>query len=98
MGLSVVVNLDENEAYQFNILYVVKDNRTGDIYAANDSGCSCPIPFENHKFPDDYTLIGSVEDFEKFLKELGTYPNWPLSDVLDSIQKVKLALNEYDSF
>lgn len=43
----------DNESYQFYILLVVK--REDGYYLSTDSGCSCPSPWENHRFPEDFT-------------------------------------------
>lgn len=56
-----------HEPYEFDQLMVVREHATGDLYAAADSGCSCPIPFENHTFPTDYTLIRSWGDCKALL-------------------------------
>jgi len=59
---------DPNASYDFDDVILVCDTRDGKIYAAQDSGCSCPTPFENHRFPTDFTEIRSVEDFRNFVK------------------------------
>lgn len=52
-GLEIIGDVEwENESYQFNMTGVWK-NEQG-FWMADDSGCSCPSPFEDHKFPDDF--------------------------------------------
>jgi len=48
-GLELVGSIDlDNESYQFNILAVLHEPPTDKFYIIQDSGCSCPSPFENH--------------------------------------------------
>jgi hypothetical protein len=39
-------------AYEFHEFAVLR--KDGLYYWASDSGCSCPDPWENHEFPDDF--------------------------------------------
>lgn len=53
--------------WDFDILLVVKDTQSGQVYAATDSGCSCPIPFEDHKYPNDFIHVRSWQDVKDIL-------------------------------
>ena len=44
-GLTIVVHADAGESYAFDDFIVWKDANDR-YYWAEDSGCSCPIPFE----------------------------------------------------
>lgn len=44
-----------DEAYQFDITAVWRHRTTGLLYMADDSGCSCPSPFEDHHSVDTLT-------------------------------------------
>jgi hypothetical protein len=45
-GLEIVGDIDwDQESYEFNMTVVWKEGR-GKYYIADDSGCSCPAPFE----------------------------------------------------
>ena len=45
-GLTVVAEIEySSECYEFDTRVVWKDT-SGKLYTARDSGCSCPIPFE----------------------------------------------------
>lgn len=35
--------------YEFDMTVVFRDLRTGLFYVASDSGCSCPMPFEDYE-------------------------------------------------
>jgi hypothetical protein len=46
-GLTVVGDIEwSNYAYEFNMTVVWRDS-DGTVYWADDSGCSCPSPFED---------------------------------------------------
>ena len=47
-GLEVVGEVDSSDGnYQFNLFVVWHDPRQHDYVWGEDSGCSCPSPFEN---------------------------------------------------
>lgn len=57
--LTTVGEIDwDNECYQFNMT-VVWAGKDGTVYWADDSGCSCPSPFED---------INSLDDLSKGTK------------------------------
>ena len=43
-----ILALDENCGYSFNTLIFLSNGR-GQIFTAQDSGCSCPIPFDDYE-------------------------------------------------
>lgn len=46
-GLKIIADVEwDHEDYQFNMTVVWQDE-DGNFYMADDSGCSCPSPFEN---------------------------------------------------
>jgi hypothetical protein len=52
-GLEIVGDIDwDQESYEFNMTVVWKEGR-GKYYIADDSGCSCPSPFENVTSKDE---------------------------------------------
>jgi hypothetical protein len=54
-GLSVVGEVfDPNMGWEFDIFAVWKDSNDR-YYWADDSGCSCPSPFENYNSLDELT-------------------------------------------
>ena len=53
--------------YQFELTATWKDG-DGSFWYAEDSGCSCPSPFENTGI-GDLTLIESYAAFQTFLSE-----------------------------
>ena len=89
-GLEIVTSLEEDEAYQFDMIVVWKDTETGKLYMAQDSGCSCPTPFEETNSLSDLTELESVEQFRSYVKKVDL--RVPLRDVEYSIRKVEEAL------
>lgn len=53
----------DDEPYQFKITGVWKESR-GRYYAASDSGCSCPSPFEGMDYVDDKGVHGPYNKTE----------------------------------
>ena len=48
-GLETVGEVEWSDGcYQFDTTVVWKDKTSGDLFMAEDSGCSCPSPFESH--------------------------------------------------
>lgn len=58
--------------YSFDLLILVRETATGKLFAATDSGCSCPVPFEDHSFPADFTEVRSWEDVAGLVDAHGT--------------------------
>lgn len=50
------------ESYEFDQTAVFESKETGMLFYADDTGCSCPIPFENTTF-DDLTPITRLQDW-----------------------------------
>jgi hypothetical protein len=66
-GLEVVGSIEwTDEPYEFDTTVVWRDRATGEFLYANDSGCSCPCPFEDHK-REDLTPTGSLAEFRATL-------------------------------
>ena len=56
-GLTQIGHIDDPEScYSFDDLIVWQHN-DGRIFYAEDSGCSCPSPFEQHTSLDDATEV-----------------------------------------
>ncbi|MCZ2109391.1 MAG: hypothetical protein LC118_07475 [Dehalococcoidia bacterium] len=92
-GLTIVVALEEDEPYEYDTLLVVKDNETGKLFAAHDSGCRCRAPFEDFDGLDKFVAIDTEADFERLVREhQGSYRSWRPGDVLDAARKVREAL------
>jgi hypothetical protein len=77
-GLEQVATLDEDGlSYEYNTLLVVRDVATGRVFYAQDSGCSCPTPFEDYHFRgSDDTNLDEVTagNFEGFQRSVEGFP------------------------
>lgn len=62
------ISLDD-EPYMFSLILVVQDNESGKIFAAHDAGCSCPAPFEDHKYPTDFVEIHYASDIQRLVEQ-----------------------------
>lgn len=59
----------DNESYQFNITGVWVKDDDGTVWTADDSGCSCPIPWEN---TDTLERLFNVEPLvERYKRQTG---------------------------
>lgn len=67
-GLTVVAEYEAIGGYEFSKVMLWRDHR-GDLWAAFDSGCSCPTPFEDHSFPTDFTQVRAASDVDPLLRE-----------------------------
>lgn len=55
-GLEIIGSIEwDDEPYEFDMTVVWRDKETGILYYANDSGCSCPSPFEDFSSKDELT-------------------------------------------
>jgi hypothetical protein len=54
--------------YDFDMLVVWKD-ADGTLYYAQDSGCSCPSPFEDYNSVDDLHKLTSVDELQEYAKD-----------------------------
>lgn len=68
-GFEIVVDEDTAGSYEFDTILVVRDP-DGALWAAHDSGCSCPTPFEDIEWPKDWTAISASGDIDPL------FENW----------------------
>lgn len=55
-GLEVIGAVDwDQDSYGFDFTVIWRDKETGVLYYADDSGCSCPSPFEDFNSKDELT-------------------------------------------
>ena len=68
-GLEYVGDIEwDDEAYSFNMTGVWRDPASGQLYWADDSGCSCPSPFEDINGREGLTA-GTADELDAHLKE-----------------------------
>lgn len=59
-GIEIVGELEQEPDYDFHKFVVWRDLKNKNIvYYATDSGCSCPMPFENFGGPETLTRVES---------------------------------------
>ncbi len=90
-GLEIVGTADADLSWEFDMIVVWKDVATGAFFAAHDSGCSCPTPFEDVTGLDKMTRIKKVEDFDRFAEPhlKGSYTQIPVAE----IRKIRTSLS-----
>ena len=58
-GLEQMYSLHGEEDYSFDMAVIWRDSDSGKYYFAQDSGCSCPSPFEDFHSLDDLTELNA---------------------------------------
>lgn len=91
-GLTIVATIDDGGSYEFDMVVVWKDEK-GNFYWQEDSGCSCPTPFE------DFDTLASLnrltkENFEHFETQVKNHEYYQLSkdDIWSFLRKVRSEL------
>lgn len=55
-GLEAIGEIDWfQDSYGFDLTTIWRDKETGVLYYADDSGCSCPSPYEDFRSKDELT-------------------------------------------
>lgn len=69
--LEVLFENDKGSGYDFDITVVYRHVKTGVMYIGQDSGCSCPSPFENvYSLSDLIEVNGrNMNEFQTILRE-----------------------------
>lgn len=82
-GLVIIGSVDwDNIPYQFNQTMVFRNTESGKFYWADDSGCSCPMPFENTTTDD--LASGTKYDVLNYLA--GHYGSVQAMNLIERIQ------------
>ena len=72
-GLKIVSQIDYSDGnYVFDTRVVWVEPATGNFYTARDSGCSCPVPFEDYsKTGNSYTTaLDKLTDWTQLREEV----------------------------
>lgn len=75
LGLETIAELDIAGSYEFDMVVVWRQVKSGALYAGHDSGCSCPSPFENVTGLDDLTYLRSLDDIRPLVPKGGSMAN-----------------------
>lgn len=77
-GLEIVGSIEEDDLdYEFNIFLVLKHTESGKVFYCDDSGCSCPTPFEGFSFnsPEDNNLNALTKaNYSNFETAVNAFP------------------------
>jgi hypothetical protein len=68
-GLKQLFDQDNGGSYEFDMFLLFLDVATGKFYAAKDSGCSCPTPFEDVRGLEDMTPVETWTDLKRIYLE-----------------------------
>ena len=93
-GLEIIAEInDEDASYSFNDIVVWKHVASGAFYYAQDSGCSCPSPFEEYQSVTDLTRFFSVHELEGMM-DSESYVTRSLDSRIEFLRKVHDAMCE----
>lgn len=90
-GLTIVAEVDPSEEYEFDITAVWK-HEDGRVFWGQDSGCSCPSPFEGYNNIDDLTELRNYEDYRKLVDHILRYTTLPMGKASTFLTKVRQAM------
>ena len=65
MGYHVLDSLDQAGAYEFDSILFAKRDRDGAVFVLTDSGCSCPVPFDDLNPETDGERVRTTQDVER---------------------------------
>lgn len=89
MGLTIIDLLERsNECYEFDTVIVWK-HENGNVYWAEDKGCSCPTPFEFYVIGDGVKLLEKEylpEFADKMMKERDCAPMEAVLGFMESVR------------
>lgn len=75
-GLELVGTAEEEPEYNFHIVLLLRDVLSGRFFMAEDAGCSCPIPFENHRGVSKLTEVQDISQAISFLNHCESNRGW----------------------
>jgi hypothetical protein len=67
-------------SYEFDMVKIIKNDETGQYLWAHDSGCSCPVPWEDTRIEDFQPLKETWDSFVRALGEGSRYGEVSLED------------------
>lgn len=92
-GLEIVKELDDPSAdYSFDKFVVWIRKKDGVLFYGQDSGCSCPSPFEGVTSVQGLSELKNMKAFEQELRAWGSqyYDAQTLQSFIDRISVVKV--------
>lgn len=89
-GLTLIADLEFGGSWDFDTHLAFK-HESGKVYYVQDSGCSCPTPFDDIAGTEDMELL-TFEGFEGFRSHIMGLPDGTIGERYEFVQKVKAAL------
>lgn len=77
LQLDMLAFEDPGSCYSFNTLCFWATNK-GHVYIARDSGCSCPIPFEDYCGSDQVEVLKKLERINSIKQAGAAFDSWGL--------------------
>lgn len=94
-GLEIFEHIqDDHASYSFNDLIIWRRKEDGKLLYQTDSGCSCPMPFENIGI-DDLIVINSIEQLDRAIEEYRGDSSGEQCCTLDRKKEVLNKVKEY---
>lgn len=91
-GLTEVAEIDAGGSFEFDLVTIWRD-QDGKLWMGEDSGCSCPVPYEDHVWPTDFEEVASIDQVETAVRKRWRHYGPSAGEVLDFIRTVKEALD-----
>lgn len=66
-GLELLDEIETGGSYEFCTTLLFRDTATDQLYVAQDSGCSCPTPFEDFTSLSDFVQPQSEEELVRLI-------------------------------
>ena len=89
-GLEVVKNIDTGGGYDFDMFVIWKDKKNN-LYYGQDSGCSCPTPFEDFEGIPSLIKI-TKRGFRSFESELKSHCDSDITEYMSTVKEIKKLL------
>lgn len=94
LGLELVGEVDYSDGdYNFDLVAVWRDPKTGDWFYAEDSGCSCPSPFEDYTTRESL-MKATPHEIATRLQERATASSYVTADapaeLIERIMRLRL--------
>jgi hypothetical protein len=92
-GLKVVMEFDDPDAsYSFDKFVIWMRISDGEIFYGQDSGCSCPSPFENVSGVESLSRLGDMKSFrDEFISWGKSYFDaWTLASAVEKVEVAKV--------
>ena len=93
-GLTPIAEVECSDGmWQFDLIVGWK-HKDGTVYIAQDSGCSCPSPFEDYNSLESLDKVASIESVRSLLDAAsrGSYSELSQADARTFIKNVEAAL------